>query len=136
MVSVNVYEKSTLSETTVKFLLQEHSLLRGNLQSLITDLRTVERDVLAAVGVITGFLVLHPPVGKDRWAWWTPALFTCLGAARAWTIRWHIVRCDRYLQFLELVFIEPDYPGGFQTFTTDPSLHAKVHSIRFFWQPY
>ena len=126
-------ESGERNENDVKFALQEHSLLRGELRALVSDLRSAERDVLAAVGVIWGFLALHPPSGGDRWSWWAPPLFTVLGLGRAWTIRAHMHATEDYLKLLEAELTKGSRPHGYQTHFISSTRHPRLHAVRLFW---
>jgi hypothetical protein len=112
--------------------MQEHSLLRGELRVLASDLRSSERDVLAAVGVIWGFLALHPPHGGDRWSWWAAPLFAILGMARAWTIRTHMSATEDYIKLLEQKLRGESFLG-YQAFFSSSPRHSKIHAVRLFW---
>ena len=61
--------KINYPERAADFALQEHSLLRAEILKYLTDTSDVERNTIIAIGVVWGFLVLHPPSGRDVWAW-------------------------------------------------------------------
>ena len=101
------------------FALQEHSLLRAEITGLMAEARSLERNILIAVGSVWGFLQLHPPTAADRWArlaWCVPTLFVVLGGWRALAIEIAFKDYNKYLRDTEKLF--SDGMGGFQGWET------------------
>lgn len=97
------------------FYLAEHSSLRGEIQWLLEDYRSLERNVLVAVGVSCGWLLLNNDK-VPRWTWFTPFLFAVLGAIRATGILRSFKTFGQYLAKIEEVFSADGDPGGWQHF--------------------
>lgn len=108
------------SDRAADFALQEYSLLRTEIITYIKDTRSVERNIIVAIGVVWGFLALHPPTPVDRWAWWVAPLFAVAGSIRMWALDKSFREFSSYLKDTEAVFREPGGIGGWEHF-----LHAK-----------
>ena len=99
-----------------QFALQEHSLLRTEIVSTIADARSVERNVIVAIGVVWGFLALHPPAGRDVWAWWVAPLFVIMGGLRILALDRLFRNFSEYLQQTETAFTEADGIEGWERY--------------------
>jgi hypothetical protein len=104
------------SDDSAKFALQEHMLLRQEIVALVAETRSVERNVLVAIGVIWGFLVLHPPLGADRWVWWVPPLFVVMGGIKTWASHRQFIQFSTYLMRTEAAFASAQGIEGWETF--------------------
>lgn len=99
------------------FYLQEYECLRKEIDWLLQDYRSLERNVVVAVGVTWGFLFKldHTP---PKWSWFIPCLFAALGALRASGIVQSFRLFHEYIERLEDAFHSPHDPGGWQHFTS------------------
>jgi hypothetical protein len=112
------------ADRAVEFALQEHSALRTEIITLINDARSTERNVIGAIGIVWGFLALHPVAHGDRWAWWVPTFFVVLGWLRILALDQNFRFLHTYLKRTESLFAETDGVQGWETFLR--STHQSV----------
>jgi hypothetical protein len=94
------------------FYLKEYESQRKQVEWLLRDYRTLERNVVIAVGVTWGWLFKQNCVPK--WAWFIPCLFASLGALRALGIEKSGYALKEYIKLLEAAFSHWDDPGGWE----------------------
>src|SRR4051812_9471648 len=97
------------ADSAKDFYLREYESQHKMLGVLLEDYRSLERNVVIAVGVTWGWLFKqqpHPPV----WAWFTPCLFAILGALRALGIAKSANALVEYIKRLEDAFSHADDP--------------------------
>ena len=96
------------------FHLMEYESQRKLLELLFQDYRSLERNVVIAVGVTWGWLFKEQQPPVPAWAWFTPCLFAILGALRALGIEKSASASIAYLKRLEDAFSRADDPGGWE----------------------
>jgi hypothetical protein len=125
--------KINYSERAADFALQEHSLLRTEIIKYLTDTRDVERNTIVAIGVVWGFLVLHPPSGKDIWAWWVAPLFAVMGALRLLALDTAFHEFSQYLRRTEEAFVQEGGIEGWETFLAKKTPRSLFATSAFFY---
>lgn len=98
------------------FHLAEYNALRAEVIQLLETLRSLERNVVIAVGVSWGFLI-DKRRDTPKWAWFVPVLFAVLGIWRVRGILKFFGQFREYLASLEQSFKIPDGPVGWQHFS-------------------
>jgi hypothetical protein len=102
------------------FYLKEYESLREEIEWLLQEYSSLERNVVIAVGVTWGFLVKEH-ANAPKWAWFIACLFAALGYFRAWSIIKLFGHFHEYIGSLESAFSGADGPGGWEHF-----LHGKT----------
>jgi hypothetical protein len=95
-----------------EFYLKEYECLRREIEWLLQDYRTLERNVVLAIGVTWAWLFTHTT--HPRLAWWIPVLFAVLGAIRAYGIHQGFAKLGNYIKLLEENFSGLGDPEGWQ----------------------
>lgn len=73
----------TYASDSKEFHLKEYECLRKEFEWLLEASRSLERNVVIAVGVTWGWLLDKPSTLQlPKWVWFTPCLFAGLGSLR------------------------------------------------------
>jgi len=97
------------------FYLKEYECLRKEIEWMLKDYRSLERNVVIAVGVTWGWLFEHNKA-LPRWAWLIPCLFAALGSIRAAGIMKAFGNFRTYIVKIEDAFSSHGDPGGWNRF--------------------
>ncbi|SRR5258708_23450370 len=123
----------THHEYNKDFCLKEYEYLRKEIEWLLTDARTVERNTLIAVGATWAWLFSNfKTVAAARWAWYIPVLFVALGALRSWGISEQFKLFHEYLKTMEAAFFADKAPEGWEHFSWEKSGWV-TRSAYMFW---
>lgn len=98
------------------FYLKEYELLRKEIEVHLADMRSVERNVAAAVGATWAWLATHSTPPLPRWAWLIPVLFVILGMLRCFGLWKQFGNFHNYLECVEECFSGKQDPGGWEHF--------------------
>jgi len=101
------------STHSTEFYLKEFELLRKQIEMHVTEMRTVERNVVLGVGGTWAWLATHT---TPKWIWSVPVLFVILGALRCHGIWTELGRLHEYIQRIESRFSAKEDPGGWEHF--------------------
>lgn len=104
------------SERSADFHLAEYSALRAEVLHLLKTLRSLERNVIIAVGVSWAFL-LDARNDVPEWSWFIPVIFVLLGVWRVRGILNFFGQSREYLATLEESFGLREGPQGWQRWT-------------------
>jgi len=96
-----------------EFHLKEFECLRKEVEMKIEEQRTLERNVVVAVGISWAWL-FHERANVPPWAWLMPCLFAVLGLARAYGITRFFRSTNAYFLTIENAFFRPDSPIGWE----------------------
>jgi hypothetical protein len=99
-----------------EFHLEEYKALRAEVLQLLETLRSLERNVIVAIGASWAFL-LEKREHVPKWSWFVRVLFAVLGILRARGIVKYFGQFRVYLSRLEEAFGTPQGPAGWQHFT-------------------
>ena len=97
-------------DRSADFALQEHSELRAEIRDQLREARSLERNILIAIGVVWAFLASHPI--HDRWPWWFPVLLAALGSYRSYALHKIFRQQAKYLLRIEVLLANPDNGGA------------------------
>jgi hypothetical protein len=95
------------------FYLKEYECLRREIEWLLGDYRSLERNAAIAVGLSWAWLFEK----KDTvpgWSWLFPCLFAILGAIRATGIMKSFTALGEYISKIEDAFSSIEDPGGWE----------------------
>lgn len=96
-----------------EFHLKEYECLRRGVDSLQKDTRSLERNVVIAVGITWGYLYEK---GTDWWTYLFPVIFGVLGGIRAHGFHKALNRFHTYLKEIETAFDPVGRPQGWEHF--------------------
>lgn len=118
-------------EHGAEFHLQEFGALRAEVLALLETLRSLERNVVVAIGVSWAWLI-DKGQNTPKWSWFVPVLFAVLGSWRVHGILRFFGEFREYFEQLEDSYKgDLDGPVGWQHFTANK---AKVSDGTFaFW---
>lgn len=111
-----------------EFYLKEYESLRKELDWHNEYVRSTEKAVALAVGVVWAWLVTHP---QAKWPWFIPVLFVVLGILRSISVSRHFGRLHEYLKQLESAFSANGDPGGWEHYLRWQSQSLSKSSIAF-----
>jgi hypothetical protein len=99
------------------FYLKEYECLRREIEWLLVEGRSLERNVVIAIGVTWAWLLdksstLHVP----KWSWFAPCLFSGLGILRAYGYTKEFRALHDYLKSIESAFSAKSDPAGWEHF--------------------
>lgn len=117
------------SNSSKDFFLKEYECLRREVEWLLQDYRTLERNAVIAVGITWGWLFQKTTAPK--WAWFFPCVFAILSSIRALGITHTFGLFHRYISQLEDSFSGQGYPSGWQHFTVGKTASTRVGAA--FW---
>ena len=89
------------------FYLKEYECLRREIEWLLSDYRSLERNAVIAVGISWAWLFAQRQE-IPSWAWYFPCLFAILGSVRALGIMHSFTLFHQYMKFLESWFSSED----------------------------
>ncbi len=98
------------------FHLEEYKALRAEVLALLETLRSLERNVIVAVGVSWAWLI-DKGDKTPKWSWFVPVLFAVLGMWRVRGILRFFGQFRAYLFKLEDAYFVVNSPEGWQHFT-------------------
>ena len=101
------------AEYSKDFYLTEYECLRNQVDFTLSDYRSLERNVIFAIGVTWAWL-FHERQTVPRLAWFIPCLFAALGFFRARGNDRFYGRMRQYLQSIEAAFSRQGDPGGWE----------------------
>src|ERR1700722_16814144 len=116
------------SEKSDAFYLSEYACLRKEIELLLEDYRTLERNVVFAVGISWAWLI-----GKNAPVFWIfiiPFVFAVLGTVRATGIHTSFRKLRNYIQTLESAFIKSGGPTGWEHY---PDRARSMMGAATFW---
>jgi hypothetical protein len=96
------------------FYLKEYESLRAEILWLLQDCRTLERNVIVAIGVSWAWL-FEKKDALPGWAWLIPCLFAVLGGIRMAGIMQSFSVYREYMTRIEKTFSGEGDPGGWDT---------------------
>lgn len=107
-------------DTKQIFQLEEYRALRKELELYITEFRLQERNVVIGVGVMWGWLLLHP----QHWVIWCfPILLTIAALLRSHVLSEHMGTISRYIQGVERSFgVVPGWEAYFDKHASTPEV--------------
>jgi hypothetical protein len=112
------------SDHSAEFHLAEYNALRSEVLHLLETLRSLERNIVVAVGVSWAFLI-EKRAETPRWSWFIPVFFAVLGVWRVRGILKFFGQFREYLASLEESFHVLDGPIGWQHFSRPPDKDAE-----------
>ena len=120
------------SDQSEEFHRQEYVALRAEVLSLLSDLRSLERNVVVAIGITFAWLIKED---KDVpcWAWVVPIVFAGLGAWRVRGILRQFGLFKRYLLTIEAAYHSEGGPMGWQGFSASPDEPSASDGTGLFW---
>jgi hypothetical protein len=104
------------SKNSSEFHLQEYIALRAEVLALLETLRSLERNVVVAVGITWGFLIERGKLAP-QWSWFIPVFFGILGAWRVRGILHEFGKFRDYIAELEEAYYSEKGPIGWQGFS-------------------
>jgi hypothetical protein len=111
-------QKGKHSDRNYEFCLSEYVALRKEIEWLLTEESTRERNTVIAVGATWAWLFSNPEkITSAPWAWFIPVLFVvlgilrCLGNRKQWSV------FHSYIERIEGVFLDSGSPGGWEHFS-------------------
>lgn len=121
------------------FYIKEFEILRKEIEWINQDSRTLERNVVIAIGVFWAFLIKESPtlrgLKNGYLAWIIPVVFAILGYVRALSLERNLHRLGKYIRKIER-FIRTEYsqnetPEGWEGF--QENLRKGRLASRFGW---
>src|SRR5713101_424391 len=88
--------------------------LRKDLELHFKEMRSVERNVAAAIGATWAWLATHSTPPLPKWPWLIPVLFVILGALRCYGLWKQFGDFHDYIQRIEEAFSGAGDPGGWE----------------------
>jgi hypothetical protein len=106
------------AENAKEFYLKEYECLRKEVELLLEDHRTLERNVVIAVGATWGWLFNdHHNNQVTQWGWFIPCLFALLGIVRVIGNAKFFLVTNAYIEKIEDAFFSTGDPGGWDHFS-------------------
>ena len=121
------------ADSAKEFHLKEYEYLRREIEWLMTYYRSLERNVVVAVGVTWGWLFSNRQQ-LPRWTWFIPCLFSFLGTLRSITLVRDHDHLHEYLYRVEKAFSSANDPGGWEHFRE--AAVWKSRSVSVFWRAF
>jgi hypothetical protein len=112
---------SELSSAGNDFYLKEYEALRSEIESMLSDSRSLERNVVFAVGATWAWLATH---SVPKAIWWMPVFLTVLGALRSLALLKTFGIFSDYIKKIESRFCVIESIKGWETFS-----HPRKHWI-------
>ena len=103
-------------QTARNSILKEYELLRKEIEVHLADMRSLERNVAAAVGATWAWLATHSTPPLPKWTWLIPIFFVILGGLRHFGLRKQFRNFHKYLARIEESFSGKQDPGGWEHF--------------------
>jgi hypothetical protein len=126
---LSAYEQDVLPgkhrDKSGEFYLKEFECLRREIELVIQFARTLERNVVVAIGISWAWL-FHERDAVPRWSWLIPCFFAFLGAIRAFGNFRYFMSTAHYLKKVELTFSDGSDPGGWHRFAPRSWTRASV----------
>ncbi len=120
------------------FSIKEFDTLRKEIEWTLNDSRSVERNVVIAIGAFWAFLIKENgnvrKLTHPAWAWWIPVLFSVLGALRSAALGYKFACLGTYIQKIEKYFLPKvtNRPEGWEHFQSTAGGFVRV-SAWIFW---
>lgn len=112
------------------FYLKEYQALRNEIENMLSDSRSLERNVVFAVGATWAWLATHSDK-VPKAIWWLPVFLSALGAFRSWALLKTFGIFSDYIKKIEEVFCV-DGIEGWETFS-GPRKHWISKTGKYFW---
>jgi hypothetical protein len=93
------------------FYLLEYKALRSEIENMLKDARSVERNVALSVGAIWAWLAVQPTAVVPKQVWLLPVLLVVLGAYRSSALLKTFGVMSLYIQKMEKRFCDNEIEG-------------------------
>ena len=115
------------------FHLVQYEALRGEIESCVQEIRTIERYALIGTGIVWAWLATNAQLEIPYIIWWVPLLFSLSGWLRTIALATSVRRLARYLREVEEDFFCGARVQGWETYKWNnvrPSIKLSVYT---FW---